>query len=143
MEIPAGYKLPPDAVKSLAVPLILRSEILDARTCEVCPAFDGFIAPADDPVWAGEMGMPAHCNCRFKLVVLFNVRDPENWITPQEQVPDLVSLLGAVLTIEMVEQMKIPVHGDERLKIKPIRIEDIEKVMQPADLLYDLFEEYL
>jgi len=143
MELPSGYKLPADAIRRLSVPLILRSEILDRRTCMACPHFDGFIARADDPVWAGEMGMPAHCNCRFKLVVLFNVRDPENWITPQDQVPNLVSRLGAVLTKEMVEQMRIPINGDDRLKLRTIRIEDIEDLMQPADLLYNLFEEYL
>jgi len=143
MEIPVGYKLPANAIRRLEVPLILRSEILDNRTCDVCPSFDGFIARADDPVWAGEMGMPAHCNCRYKLVTLFNVRDPENWVTPQDMVPDLVSRLGAVLTKEMVEQMRIPVNGGDRLKLRTIRIEDIEDLMQPADLLYNLFEEYL
>lgn len=143
MDIPKGYHLPKDATEKLQTPLLMRSELLDRLTCNACPEFDGFIAPADDPVWTGEMGMPAHCFCRFKLIPIFNVRDPENWVTPKEDVPDLVSMLGAILTKEMVDELRIPIKGSDRLKLRPIKLEDIADLLKPEDLLFELFEEYL
>ncbi len=143
MDIPKGYHLPKNATEKLQNPLLMRSELLDRATCSVCPAFDGFIAPADDEVWTEEMGMPAHCNCRYKLIPLFNVRDPENWVTPREDVPDLVSRLGSILTKEMVDELRLPIKGSDRLKLRPIKLEDLEDLLEPADLIFELFKEYL
>lgn len=142
-DFPKGYHLPASAVARLQVPLIMRSEILDGSCCDVCAQLDGFTASADDPVWASEMGMPAHCNCRYKLVTLFNVRDPENWVTPTEEIPALTSIMGATLTKEMVDSMKIPVTGNDRLKLRQIRLEDIQDMLEPADLILRIFEDYL
>ena len=142
-DIPKGYHLPADAYAKLEVPLIMRSEIPDRSCCDGCAQVDGFTARADDPVWTGEMGMPFHCGCRFKLVTLFNVRDPENWATPQDAIPDLTSLMGATMTKEMVEAMRLPVTGADRLKLRQIRLEDIEDMLEPADLLLHIFEEAL
>lgn len=143
LSIPKGYHLPADAVARLQTPLIMRSEIPDRVLCDVCAQIDGFTAYADDPVWAGEMGMPAHCDCRYRLVTLFNVRDPGNWVTPQEEIPILVSQMGATLTKEMADSMKIPVTGNDRLRMRQIRLEDIEEMIEPADLILRIFEDYL
>ena len=123
----------------MIVQLIMRSEIMDAVTCSTCMELDGITLPADSPEWAGELGMLAHCNCRYDLVPIFEVLDIAQWITPTAEIPRLKDLLGKTLTVAQIEAMRIPTRGMHRFKAHPITAEDIEDLIEPADLLIALF----
>jgi hypothetical protein len=121
------------------VEMIMRSEILDADTCSTCPELDGVMLRADDPRWAGELGMPAHCGCRYDLVPIIKGIDPVMTATPESEVPQLIQRLGAIQTKEMIEAMKIPTRGANRFVAEPLKVEDLLDVLEPADLVLRLF----
>lgn len=121
------------------VKALMRSEIQDSATCAVCAELDGIVLPADDPRWGGELGMPAHCNCRYDLIPLFEGIDPVMNATDADLIPELLQILGSVQTRAMVNAMRIPVTGANRFLIHQLTLTDIEDLLEPADLLLRLF----
>jgi hypothetical protein len=126
----------------MTVHSLMRSEIMDDATCDVCQLLDGIVRPADDPAWAGELGMPAHCNCRFTIIALLEGIDPVLDPTPDAEMPDLATLFGMTMTPAMIESLRIPIRGADRFQTRELTIEDIEDLLGPGDLIARLFERW-
>jgi len=124
----------------MQVQMIMRSEILDAATCDVCASLDGIMRPADDPAWGGELGMLAHCNCRMMLIPIFEGIPTVMVDTPIEEINQIKQMLGgSLVTQEILNTMKIPTRGVNRFTMHTITEKDIEDIFEPVDLILRLF----
>lgn len=118
---------------------IMRSEILDDATCDRCPFLDAIVLPVDDPFWAGIGGQPAHCNCRYMLVPLFDGIDPVISATPTADIKRIFQYLGGLQTVETLSLKKISAVGVDALKLHPLTAEVLEDALEPEDILLRLF----
>jgi hypothetical protein len=118
---------------------IMRSEILDELTCPICSdELDGIVLPEDDPSWAGELGMPAHPNCRFALIPLTEGTPAVLNYMKTIEVPQVIRHMNQLMTPEFFNDMRIPVRGLRRLHAQPIKVGDIRDAMGPDDVLQDI-----
>lgn len=124
----------PEVVKA-----IMRSEILDAATCDICAQLDGIILPADDPAWQGEMGQPAHCNCRYMLVPILEGIEPVLDYTPKGDIKKVIQRLGGLDLRGLLDQRKIPTKGIRRFTTQELTLDDIKDILEPADLILRLY----
>ena len=117
------------------VQAIMRSEILDDRTCDVCEELDGVVLPADHPLWAREMGLPAHPNCRYMLVPIIEGIDPVLKPTDPDEVIRLTDLFP--FREDWYTTMYIPLTP--RTTILPLRVEDLREAISPFDVIDPIF----
>ncbi|MBA7484607.1 hypothetical protein ES707_20137 [subsurface metagenome] len=117
----------------------MRSEIIDGDTCDTCIDVDGVMLRADDSRWAGELGMPMHCNCRYDLIPIIEGIDPVMTATSEIEIPQLIQRMGAIQTKAMIAAMRIPTRGANRFAAKQLKVEDLFDVLEPADLILRLF----
>lgn len=123
--------------------LILRSEILDDVTCDVCmDELNGITLPADDPAWAGELGEEAHDNCRVMFVPLFEGIDPVMDVTPASQIPEIVhhmqQLLPAGEAARRLSQLQL-LNGEEILRARGLTLDDLSEIYSNEELLLHIF----
>lgn len=122
--------------------VIMRSEILDEKTCPICRnELDGITLPADDPRW-DIYGKKAHPHCRYVLVPIFEAIDPVLVTTPDSELPRFITHFWGLSLAdeELIEIAEAIYMGAENLlrgeKITPEMIEDI---VDPIDLLRLIF----
>ena len=124
-------------------PLLMRTELLDDKTCEICNNYlNGIVLPADDPQWLGELGQPAHPNCRYMIVPLFEGIDPVMDITPDDMIPEVIRHLRTILPAEQAEGMIRQLHlleGRDIINARGLTEEDLIDLMSPEDLLWKIF----
>lgn len=85
---------------------VMRSEILDEDTCDVCyNELDGIIMRPDDPRWP-ELSALAHANCRMVLVPIAS--DLEHLVepTPDEIIEGIRSHFGRLIPFSEVERLR-------------------------------------
>lgn len=126
----------------MIVQYLMRSEILDEATCEVCEALNGITLPADDPAWAGELGQEAHCNCRYMLVPLYTELPTGLETTPLEEIENIKRIFGALTTTQILDRLRITARGTDRIRASEITFEDLADVLESPELLLKLFGEY-
>ena len=117
----------------MIVQYLMRSEILDAKTCAVCAQLDGIILRADDPAWTSELGVEAHCNCRFILVPLYTELPTGLEMTPFEDVIKLKQYMGRIMTQELLKEILVSKLGLDRLLAKELTLEQLMIELQPHD----------
>jgi hypothetical protein len=122
------------------VQMIMRNEILDSLTCEVCEFYlDGITLSASDPRWTGELGQKAHPNCRMMLVPLFEGIAPVMDPTPENEIPSVFRHLANVVPVAMYDGGIRQPEGVERLQMHELTVEDVAEVLEPEDLIERLF----
>ena len=112
---------------------ILRSEMLDEKTCEVCMLLDGILLPADAPEWNGELGQYAHPNCRAVWIPVYDMGVLD--FTKDINIPDVFMKANAIKLIDSWEDLPMPTQGAERLAEKLITIEEEMDLLVPAELI--------
>ncbi len=131
--------------------MIMRSEILDEKTCPICKnQLDGIVLPADDPRWNVVYGLPAHRNCRYVLVPIFEGIDPVLSSTPDDELPEFVfhSYLTRMLPLQQaleeavdIEELRGVLGGAEWVVGREFTEEDIRNIIDPLDLLRLIYRE--
>jgi hypothetical protein len=126
--------------EDMTVQSILRSEILDDKTCEVCAdTLDGIVLAADDPAWGGEMGMLAHPNCRMVLVPLFEGIEPVMEPSPPELIRQAVRHFNTIMPDWWVDRQVIPTRGRDALRNVPLTLRDISSITEDDELITRIF----
>jgi len=111
----------------------LRSEILDAATCDICAALDGIILPADDPRWSGEYGQLAHIGCRVCFVPLYDMGVLD--FTPDDALPDVITRRGFLQLTELWDEYPHPAEALKRMTDSGITIEEELELLEPYELM--------
>lgn len=119
--------------QSMTVQAILRNELLDELTCDLCMMLDGIMLPANDPRWGTELGQYAHPNCRAIWVPILDTGtlDP----TPSIDIPDIFRHGVAVSLIDSWDDMPIPLKGVDRLGTQEIVVDDIMNMLEPYEVM--------
>lgn len=125
---------------SLLIKNIMRSEILDGKTCAVCATYlDGITLRADDPKWGGELGMKAHNKCRASWIALIQGIDPVMTVTPGNEIPDVIRHFRQILPKKFIDAQRIPTRGKDAFKAQPLTVEDIQDIEEDMELFLKLF----
>lgn len=125
---------------SLLIKNILRSEILDDKTCETCAIYlNNITLRADDPKWGGELGMKAHKGCRAAWVALIQGIDPVMTVTPPDEIPDVIRHFRQILPKKFIDAQRIPTRGKNAFKTRPLTVEDIQDIEEDMELFIKLF----
>lgn len=124
----------------------LRSEILDAKTCETCEQLDGILLPADDPAWNGPLGELAHPNCRAMWIPIYDMGTLD--FTAAEAIPELITHGGFHEIPETWEEYPSPIEGLRRMRRGVITLDEEMDLLEPFELLASYLgllteEEYL
>ena len=118
--------------KMLVIQAIMRSEMLDDKTCDLCMLLDGIMLRADDPLWDGELGQYAHPYCRAIWVPILDtgVLEP----TPAVDIPDVFKSGVAMHLIDDWEDMPMPTKGVDKLKVGEMTADDLMPLLEPYEV---------
>lgn len=112
---------------------LLRSEMLDERTCEICMDLDGVMLPVDDARWNGELGSLAHPNCRAIFVPIYDKGTMD--YTPESVIPDIFLKQGALKLVDDWEDLPSVSRGAKKLAEKTIDVDEMVELLMPYEVI--------
>lgn len=122
--------------QTMTVQAILRNELLDEKTCEICMMLDGIMLPADDPRWNTELGQYAHPGCRAMWVPILDTGTLAQ--TLDSMIPDIFKQGIVTKLIDDWDDMPMPLKGADRLRAHELVVDEVMEMLEPYEVMANI-----